>query len=232
MSYLGFCPPGVILPYIGSVAPDGWLLCDGQEIDQNTYQSLYELFGNDYDTQINPTTGAAWTSPSAGKFRLPDYRGTFLRGVGNPYVGDSVALGGWQVQKTAKNGLSNASNSVSVSGLKNQMNGSTGNQSANHTHGIGADGYGSLPRANDYNWNSMYNPGGVVPIDDSWTTVQTAPSHSHGGGTGGISTNHAHSWNFGGTATFSASGTVSAQSVSGDNETRPHNKGVNYIIKI
>ena len=232
MSYLGFCPPGVVLPYAGTVAPEGWLLCDGSEIDQSIYTALYVAIGNTYNTQINSTTGTAWASPTLGNFRVPDYRGIFLRGTGTANGGDSTSLGGHQNQKTAKNGLVTGNSAATVSGLKNQMNGSTGNQSANHTHGIGSDGYGSLPRANDHNWNSQYNAGGVVPIDDSWTTVQTAPSHSHGGGTGGNSVSHSHSWNFGTTATFSASGTATAQAISGDSETRPVNKGINYIIKI
>ena len=225
MSYLGFCPPGVILPYVGSVAPDGWLLCNGQEVDQNTYKSLYDIFGNDYNTQINPTTGTAWAAPTAGKFRLPDYRGSFLRGAGSPFQGDSVALGGWQAQKTAKNGLASASSAVTATGLKNQMNGSvsgnTGNVSHNHTHEI------PMGDPDDKNFS---HAAGQRPTADGpnnyWTGVYTA----------GISQNHHHgwsgSWNFGTTATFSTSGTATAQAISGDNETRPHNKGVNYIIKI
>ena len=225
MSYLGFCPPGVVLPFAGQTPPDGWLLCDGSAISQEMYPALFEAIDNTYNTQINPTTNTAWTAPVAGQFRVPDYRGSFLRGVGSPYAGDSVALGGWQVQKTAKNGLSNASNSVSVSGLKNQMNGSvsgnTGNVSHNHSHEI------PMGDVDDKNFSRGV---GQRPTADGpgehWTGVYTA----------GISQNHYHgwsgSWNFGTTATFSASGTVGAQTISGDNETRHHNKGVNYIIKI
>ena len=38
-----------------------------------------------YDRQINPTAGSAYAAPAAGNFRLPDYRGLFLRGTGTPY---------------------------------------------------------------------------------------------------------------------------------------------------
>lgn len=47
-----------------------WLLCDGSEVLIAQYPELYQALGNRY-------------GGSDGKFKLPDYRGTFLRGVGN-----------------------------------------------------------------------------------------------------------------------------------------------------
>ena len=103
--YSNLMPAGTVLPFAGAAAPTGWLLCQGQEISQTTYPELYAVLGSTYNTQTNPTTNAAWATPTAGTFRVPDYRASFLRGVGTPYAGDAVTLGGWQAHKTAKNGL-------------------------------------------------------------------------------------------------------------------------------
>jgi len=231
VSYLGFCPPGVILPYAGSTAPDGWLLCDGSDYDQTTYSALYNAISTTYNIQINPTTNTNWPAPSAGKFRVPDYRGSFLRGIGTASGGDTTTLGGWQTHKTAKNGLASSSSTTSVSGAKNQMDGGTSSTSVNHSHTIGGDGghYHTFT----YKGNSYaVSAGSFGALDNTNTTANTSSvgNHTHGG-TGSSDPSHAHSWSFGG-ATFTASGTTPAQTLTGDNETRPVNKGVNYIIKI
>lgn len=56
-------PTGSILPYIGTVAPNGWLLCDGSAIPNGTYY-------NDLKTLL-------------GGSNTPDLRAMFLRGAGN-----------------------------------------------------------------------------------------------------------------------------------------------------
>lgn len=71
---LGFnvIPPGCVLPFAGSIVPNSsWLLCDGSEKLIADYQELYAVIG---DTYGSPTVGT--------KFKLPDYRGYFLRGIG------------------------------------------------------------------------------------------------------------------------------------------------------
>ena len=37
--------PGMILPFAGSTAPSGWLMCDGSSISSSTYPVLYSLIG-------------------------------------------------------------------------------------------------------------------------------------------------------------------------------------------
>lgn len=63
-----FIPPGVIMPYAGSTAPSGWLLCDGAAVSQTTYAALYAAIAS------------AWGNPGGGSFNLPDLIGRFLRG--------------------------------------------------------------------------------------------------------------------------------------------------------
>lgn len=54
-------PIGVVQAYMGAVAPDGWLLCDGSTFDVDIYPKLYALLGRDI---------------------VPDYRECTLVGAG------------------------------------------------------------------------------------------------------------------------------------------------------
>ena len=36
-------PSGILLPFIGSTTPDGWLLCAGQEVNRETYSNLFAV---------------------------------------------------------------------------------------------------------------------------------------------------------------------------------------------
>jgi microcystin-dependent protein len=75
-------PIGVIHPYIGTTAPTNYLLCNGQQVSQTTYATLFQLIGTTYNTG----------SETVGYFRVPNLAGRFLRGVG----GNAAALGGFQ----------------------------------------------------------------------------------------------------------------------------------------
>lgn len=196
-------PAGSVTAFAGEVPPDGWLLCQGQELNIADYPALYAAIGTTWNTQTNPTSGSAYSAPAAGKFRLPDFRGSFLRGAGSPHAGDTCTVGGHQSQKTAKNGLSNSTSSVSASGNKDQMNrtsSSTGTPS------------GYIERKANHYTGASSGPSGWYAIT-AWNSA----------------TSHAHTVTY--TGTFSTSGTASAQTITGDNETRPLNQGVQYIIK-
>lgn len=66
----GGIPAGTIISYAGRNIPNGWLLCDGSEINRLTYNVLY--------TQIDTVWGKGNGSTT---FNLPDLRGRFLRGT-------------------------------------------------------------------------------------------------------------------------------------------------------
>ena len=63
--------PGMVMPYAGSTAPDGWLLCDGQLLDRTTYAALYAVVGFSY----SPTPG---TDPGSNLFYLPNLKGKVI----------------------------------------------------------------------------------------------------------------------------------------------------------
>jgi len=68
-------PLGTIMPYAGVNIPQGYLLCDGSEVEQDMYEDLYNIIQSVYNG----------TSPLVGvnTFRLPDLRGRFALGRDN-----------------------------------------------------------------------------------------------------------------------------------------------------
>ena len=82
------CPIASILPYGGSEPPDGWLLCQGQEVAKIRYQDLYNVIGESFGTASDNT-----------KFVLPDMRESVPKGAGltskssNHMDADGLAVG-------------------------------------------------------------------------------------------------------------------------------------------
>ena len=75
-------PIGAILPFAGAVPPDGFLFCDGSELEQDKYPRLFDVVSTSYN-------GSA---PLAGvnTFRIPDLRGRFGLGRHNMDNGELV----------------------------------------------------------------------------------------------------------------------------------------------
>ena len=68
-------PIGAILPYAGTTAPDGYLFCDGSEIERTKFGDLFDIVGVFYNG-VSPLIGV-------NTFRLPDLRGRFALGKDN-----------------------------------------------------------------------------------------------------------------------------------------------------
>ncbi len=103
-------PPGSVLPYFGTSAPTGWLLCDGSAISRTTYSSLFSIIG------VSSGNGDGVTT-----FNLPDLRGRFLRGVDNGAGNDPDVAG-----RTASNAGGNIGDNVGSL---------QGDELKSHTHG-------------------------------------------------------------------------------------------------
>jgi microcystin-dependent protein len=244
----------VVSAFAGSAAPTGYLLCEGQEISKTTYAALYAAIGDTYAAQYNEITGTNWAAPGAGNFRVPDYRGSFLRGLGTPSGLDAVTLGGRQAQKTAKNGLSNASSAVSGTtniGHSHGASSVTGTIDIAHTHAAssvsGSVGGSDGTHAHNINYanatGSNYSCAtGSTQASIAGIVNSTGSGHGHGfslsaaGHTLGttnvsLASGSAAGQTLATTNVSLASGSAAGQVISGDNETRPINKGVNWIIK-
>jgi len=62
-------PSGSLMPYAGSSAPTGYLLCDGAAISRTTYSALFGLVGTTYGSGDDSST-----------FNIPDLRGRVIAG--------------------------------------------------------------------------------------------------------------------------------------------------------
>ena len=200
----GFVPSGCVFPFAGSSAPTGWLLCDGAAYSTTAYANLFSAISTTYATQINPTTGVAWAAPAGGNFRVPDLRGVFLRGAGTPSGLDAVSIGGYQIQKTSRPTANFTVDTATVT-----VSGTTSSGSAS-------------------TWLTQVTGGGDNTADWTGHVIKRGSNLSGGTGDGTYpGKDHNHTWS-------ATSGNTTAQTVAGggDNETRPLNRGVNYIIKI
>lgn len=65
-------PTATIVPMATENVPEGWLLCDGREINREEYQELFSFIGTHYGEGDGKTT-----------FHLPDLRGRTIVGLDN-----------------------------------------------------------------------------------------------------------------------------------------------------
>jgi hypothetical protein len=170
-------PSGCVLPYGGTAAPTGYLLCDGTQVSRVTYAALFAVVGVAHGIGNGTST-----------FHLPDYRGRFLRGRDGAIARDAD-----RASRTAMNTGGNTGDnvgSIQVEATKRPataFSGSTANASIGRNFSASTgDAFGS----------------------GSYAPKQDGDSSNRG--------NHLHTF------------TVTA---GGDNETRPINAYVNYIIK-
>lgn len=189
--------PGFVSYTAAATAPAGWLKANGAVVSRTTYAALFAAIGTTYGAGDGSTT-----------FKLPDYRGYFLRALDDGRgIDTGRVLGSTQ---TSQN-------------LSHNHGGATGTQSADHIH------YGTTDSANANHTHSVPIvsgiSGGVAGIDNSvykangtlqnWVaTAGISSNHQHGFATGGVSANHAH-------------GIPSA----GGTEARPVNIAVTVLIK-
>lgn len=212
-------PPGVILPYGGSTPPTGWLLCDGSTISRTTYVNLFQAIGIAHGQGDGSTT-----------FNLPDFRGRFMRGVDGSANRDPD-----KAARTAANTGGNTGNNVgsvqSNATARNGLSGSSAGMSANTTHGHGFSDPG-----HGHNHAQDTTQGYAVGAPISATS-------GAGGFQGGTFSDRAPTLWINGFvrsnttgASVNASGSIDHSHgitiSTGDNETRPLNINVNYIIKI
>ncbi|MCG8475667.1 MAG: tail fiber protein [Cytophagales bacterium] len=81
----GKLPIGTIMSYGGSLNVEafekqGWLYCNGNAIGRDKYSDLFKIIGTSYGSGDQKST-----------FNLPDFRGTFLRGVSGDTTNDPDA---------------------------------------------------------------------------------------------------------------------------------------------
>lgn len=221
-------PTGSILAFGGSVAPAGWLLCDGTAYASITYPALSAVLGS----QFNVSGGQV--SPPAGQFRVPLLTGRVPVGRNSGEIEfDIVGKTGGQkavLLTEAQSGLVAHGHSVSTSGTTNDNNvghshaqqgafGTTGQNldhfhsgttasDGTHDHSIDVQGMAQQSHAHS---SSLLDSVAGKPNPSTGSSVATtqpinnAGSHTHFINTNGTSNDHAH--------TVTLSGSTGGQSV-------------------
>lgn len=113
-------PPGAMMPYAASIAPGGWLLCDGLAVSRSTYSALFALIGSTYGNGDGEST-----------FNLPNLKGRTIVGF-NSTDGNYDAIGETGGSKTV---------TLTTNELPSHSHTGTTNSSGSHTHSITDPGH-------------------------------------------------------------------------------------------
>jgi len=152
-------PTGSIIQFAGSVAPTGWLMCNGQEISKTTYTALYSIIGDLYGSPFFSTN-----------FVLPDLRGRTPVGNGNLNgTGSVYPLG-------SKGG--SESHVITISEMPSHTHTGTIDAAGNHTHNYQdayfAEGNGYKPSG-----NTVYGQGSNSDFDNGfYFRTESSPYYS------------------------------------------------------
>jgi microcystin-dependent protein len=148
-----YLPAGCIVPYAGSAAPTGWLLCYGQAVSRTTYATLFTAISTTYGVGDGSTT-----------FNLPDMRGRTVAGKDD--------MGGSAASRLTNSGTGNPGingASLGAAGGVDRHTLTTA-QLASHTHGYqGATTYNVVG-------------GGAISLSDGGGVGFTRQSTSAGSG--------------------------------------------------
>lgn len=201
---------GMILPYAGSTAPTGWLLCNGGTFSSTEYPELYGMLGS--------TT-------------LPDLKSKYLKGAAN--ISDTKQLSG-NVGHTHTSSYSASNSSNNNSADANHAhninyNGVDGGD-ANHNHYMvltGAAAYGYMTNAGNYVLGNQGNMVGTHYHYGAYGSNQNFNTpHSHTiNAVSANASNPSHSHVFSASSASATVGSNTAETI------LPPTIYLNYIIK-
>lgn len=169
-------PVGSILAYGGSVAPPGWLICDGSELPKANYPELSTTLGSTYNNNGSTAIGDA-----TNNFRLPDFRGHSPLGAGTPAAGTPGA----GVTYTHGSKAGERLHALTVGEVPRHTHGATGLSTQGAGTGVSINGSGtgisingagtgiSINAAGDHahGWNG----GGTNPFYAGFSDLVAAP---------------------------------------------------------
>lgn len=143
---------GFIMAFGGSIAPPGWLLCDGSAMSRTTFSQLFASIGSNYGAGDGSTT-----------FNIPDLRGQFLRGVSGSSGVDPDAS-----SRTALRSGGNSGNNVGS--VQDSVFGSHNHSQNPHTHTLQYDNPTNTGGNNLTGWIPNTGTIGVFNTDPTTAT--------------------------------------------------------------
>lgn len=162
---IGAVPSGGVIPFAGSTAPAGWLLCAGQAVSRTEYAELFATISTTYGSGDGSTT-----------FGLPDLRGRVVAGVDN--MGGSAAS---RLTSTTITGGGDAVGEVGGSQTHTLTSGESGVPA--HSHTASSNTTGSHTHQQHGNFGSY--SGSAFLYGTNWygaangAATSSAGDHSH-----------------------------------------------------
>jgi Phage Tail Collar Domain len=217
----GGVPVGTVISSASPNTPAGYLVCDGSSYLISDYPnlaaSLYDNVNHKY----------AWGSvDNTTHFNVPDLRGQFLRGVDGTAGRDpdkTLRSSSNTNGNTGNNVGSIQGNATSTSQTSDPTKNTTGLKNSSSTVTASGSISGTAVAVGNHSHSLTFYAAGT-----SGANAVGSTNHSSGGG-GNTSSEGSHGHDVTGSA--SVTGSANAQSISGDNETRPVNASVIFLIK-
>lgn len=218
------CPVGMVVPYAGNTAPNGWLLCSNVAVSRTTYSALFAVIGTTYGSGDGVTT-----------FNLPDLRGRYVAGrddmggfsamritsANSGIIATTLgANGGSELlhQHQHNNSITNNAVTSGNDNTDHTHSGTSGNDNTDHSHAVGVANEGPFS-------GIIGTPGhGGTVLNWAAQTGGRSAFHQHAFTTGGRSSFHQHSVTSNVTITNSNTGSGNSQNI-------PPTIVLNYIIK-
>jgi microcystin-dependent protein len=212
----GGIPAGVISQFAGSAAPAGYLLCQGQSVSTTTFADLFAAIGYSY-------------GGSGESFNVPNLENRVPVGKGTGTFGSLNATGGVESVTLSTDQIPSHSHTASTNSTGGHTHsGTTGNQSANHTHS------GPSHKHSIFAVSNRISVSRAAGSTDTLTPVQPADRDTTFAGTGQTGSNSAnHTHDFSTSSNGGHSHTVTVNSAGGGlahTNLQPYIV-VNYIIK-
>ena len=179
-------PTGTIVCYAGSVAPDGWLFCDGSSLDRTLYADLFAIIG------------VAFGSSSSSTFQLPNLAQKFPMGKSNiNNLGDqggssSITLSSANIPAHTHSGtvdLAGGHDHIASSGMAGYHSHSINDPGHAHTtqdafyaeNGVSSIGGNEMPGSNHGydNDNSLFYRDVTSSTNTTGITVNSNGDHIH-----------------------------------------------------
>jgi microcystin-dependent protein len=175
-------PTGSLMPYAGSVAPTGYLLCDASAVSRTTYATLFGIIGTTYGAGDGSTT-----------FNLPDLRGRLPMGAGTGTglnsSGTGLPSGTAQTARTRGQWLGEETHLLTTAELASHTHANTVGSSAGGSNQITGpmsanENHSHLLDMSSYNGSGNYTAVGLngpqYPSNGQTKTTNLAHTHNIG----------------------------------------------------